>query len=145
MQKANRKNNCEINRCWYYELKCDEKNVTVRQICLKIIHRLVILDQDLVAQTYNLSIILCKEISKKKYFVQRDGWIYILEAFLSKRKTKTWPGYYWNCKKNRQFLSYILVRQERKYSSCSFLLSPTCIWLPFHFLTVSTRENVRVL
>lgn len=73
MQKANRKNNCEINRCWYYELKCDEKNVTVRQICLKIIHRLVILDQDLVAQTYNLSIILCKEISKKKYFVQRDG------------------------------------------------------------------------
>lgn len=70
-----------------------KKNVTVRQIHPKIIHRLVILDQDRVAQTYNLSISLCKGISKKTYFVQIDAWIYILAAFLSKQKTKgnlTW-------------------------------------------------------
>lgn len=35
MQKANRKNNCEINTCWYYELSYDENNVSVEQVSLK--------------------------------------------------------------------------------------------------------------
>lgn len=46
MQKANRKNNCEINTCLYYELNYGENNVIVKQVSLKIIHRFMLLDQD---------------------------------------------------------------------------------------------------